>query len=269
MTITLESFDSLRARIRSRHDDLSPHLQRLARLALEDPNYLALQTVAAIATRAGVQPSTLIRFAKALDYDGFTSMQQVFRMRLIEGAPDHREQVFSSRSGNDDGDRLNTCADALIRSLEHLKRTISRVDLARAVNLLDNADFIWVAGLRRSRPIAAYLAYGLMRLERRSALLDFDSGMAAQQVANMRRGDVLIAIAFPEYSPPVVDAVLDAHIRGIPVVSLTDGPGSPLATSADVAFYADAAAAGPFRPISGAIGLVQALIELLGAARMN
>ena len=138
-------------------------------------------------------------------------------------------------------------------------------DLARAIAMLHAAQFVWVAGLRRSRPIAAYLAYGLTRLERRAAILDFDGGMAAQQAANMRPGDVLAAIAVPEYSPVVVDVVRDVHLRGIPVIALTDSPASPLAVNADVSFYVDDPSDGAFRPIGAAIGLVQALGESLRA----
>jgi DNA-binding MurR/RpiR family transcriptional regulator len=266
VTTTAESFDSLRARLRARHDGLSPHLQRLARFALEDPNFMALQTIAAIAERAGVQPSTLIRFAKEFGYDGFSGMQQVFKMRLIEGAPDWRERVYGALpEASATGDALDRCADAMIRSLERLKRETPRADLDRAVGLLAGADFVWVAGLRRSRPVAAYLAYGLTRLERRAAILDFDGGMAAQQAANMRRGEVLAAIAFPEYSPAVVDLVRDAGLRGIPILALTDGPRSPLAADAAVSFFVDDDAPGAFRPIAASIGIVQALVERLAA----
>lgn len=263
VTEVLESFDTLRARIMDRYDGLSPHLQRLARVALEDPNVMALETVASIATRAGVQPSTLIRFGKELGYDGFSALQKVFKLRLIEGAPLYREQVFAAQQGSAGGDLLDRCVDAQIASLERLKRTTSREDVDRAVAILAGADHVLVAGLRRSRPIAAYLSYGLTRQERRCGLVDFDGGMAAQQVANMRAGDVLAAIAFPEYARPVVEVVREAHLRHIPVIAITDGPASPLALNADVAFFTDHATGGAFRPISGAIGLVQTLIESL------
>jgi DNA-binding MurR/RpiR family transcriptional regulator len=212
-----------------------------------------------------VQPSTLIRFAKEFGYEGFSRMQQVFKTRLIEGAPDWRERVYDARAESGSDDMLDRASDGMISALQRLKRETRREDLARAVDILQDADFAWVAGLRRARPIAAYMAYGLNRLERRAALLDFDGGMAAQQVANMRRGDVLTAIAFPEYSPPVVEAVRDAHLRGIPVIALTDSAASPLAKNADAAFYVDDASPGAFRPIGAAIGLVQAMVEILAA----
>lgn len=260
----LETYDSLRARLKARYDELSPHLQKLARLALDDPNFVALQTITAIAARSGVQPSTVVRFAKEFGYDGFSGLQQVFKLRLIEGAPVYRERVFGD-AGAGSADPLARCADALIASLQRLKETTPRERIARAVEILGGADFVFVAGLRRSRPVSAYLAYGLTRLERRCAILDFDGGMAGQQVANMRQGDVLCAVAFAEYSPVVVDAVRDAHLRDIPVVTITDSDASPLAHNASVHFVVDDDAHGAFRPISGAIGLAQTLIEEIAA----
>src|SRR3546814_15333988 len=91
------AFESRRHEVQARYDALGPHLQRLARLALEDPNSFALETVTSLAQTAEVQPSTLIRFAKEFGYSGFSEMQKIFRLRLIEGAPAYREQIYRHR----------------------------------------------------------------------------------------------------------------------------------------------------------------------------
>jgi DNA-binding MurR/RpiR family transcriptional regulator len=62
-------------------------LKQLATFALEHPEDVAFGTVAGIAEHAGVQPSTLVRFAKSLGYDGFSHLQQIFRDRLRERFP--------------------------------------------------------------------------------------------------------------------------------------------------------------------------------------
>ena len=275
MADRLETFDSLRDRITARYDDLSPHLQRLARIALEDPNSVALETVVVIAARVGVQPSTLIRFAKEFGYSGFSQMQKIFKLRLIEGGPVYRERVYEKHSETDSVHPddpitlLEQCADSSIASLQNLKLTVRRENLDRAVGILDRSEQVYVAGLRRSRPIATYLAYGLVRLERRCSILDFGSGMAAQQVANMRPGDVLVAIAFAEYSAPVVDVVREAHLRGVTVLAITDSLSSPLAQNSTVALYVDDETTEQFKPIAGAIGLVHTLIVSLGTQSEN
>lgn len=264
-----ETFEALRTHIRSRFETLSPHLQRIARSALEQPNDFALRTTVSIAGDLAVQPSTLIRFAKKFGYSGFSEMQRIFRHRLIEGAADMREQVYATQAARPPADLaalLNDSIDALVASLEELRRTVSTDDLAAAVLMLEHADQIYIAGLRRSRAIATYFAYGLARSERQCSLLDFGGGMASQQVANMKADDLLVAIAFPPYSEPVVDVVVDCHLSGKPVLALTDSPQSPLARHARCAFFVDNASTGQYRPISGAIALVQTLVSGLGRA---
>lgn len=263
-----ETYETLRARIRARFDDLSPHLQRLARLALEDPNRFAVQTIAATAAAADVQPSALIRFARGFGYDGFSALQQVFKLRLIEGASTYREQVYRTHAGEatrpaDAMQALAECLDDMTASLDRLRTSIAPDALAGAIDLLRGASHVYVAGLRRSRPVAAYLAYGLTRVERPCSILDFDGGMAAQQVANMRPGDVLAAVAFAEYAPAVVDIVRDAYLRGLSVLAITDVPASPLARNAAISFLFDESPTAPFRSISGPIALVQTLIVSL------
>ncbi len=267
--VAQETFEALRQRLRNRFDQLSPHLQRIARSALEKPNDFALNTVVGIAGDLDVQPSTLIRFAKEFGYRGFSEMQRVFRLRLIEGAPRAREEVFARqpapREASDYGALLNGCVDGLISSLEDLRRSISPAALGKAAHMLREADHVYIAGLRRSRPIATYLAYGLTRCERQCSLLDFGSGMAAEQIATMRSSDLLVAIAFAPYTQSVVDITLDTHLSGRRILVLTDVPESPLARHADLTFLVDNSATSQFRPISGAIALVQTLITGLGA----
>ena len=91
------TFEELRAAISAEYPGLSKRLQQIAQYALSHPNDLALETIAVIAARAKVQPSSLIRFAKAFGYDGFSGMQRVFRGRLIERSAGYGERIEALR----------------------------------------------------------------------------------------------------------------------------------------------------------------------------
>lgn len=258
-----ETYDALRARIRDRFDDLSPHLQRLARSALDEPNFFALNTVAELAQHVAVQPSTLIRFAKEFGYGGFSQMQRVFRLRLIEGAPDKRAKIYEDKlTGAPDKNMshiFENCIDELIASLESVRKKTNTDDLAKAVAMIKAASHVYIAGLRRARPIATYLAYGISRSEQHCSLLDFAGGMAEQQVANMDQDNLLICVSFPPYTPAVLDVIRDAHLRRRPIIAITDSVESPLAKNSTLSFLVDTETTSQFKPISGSIGLVQAL----------
>ena len=62
------NYEELKALIGRTYPDMSKQLQRIARFALEQPNELALGTVATVAEATEVQPSAMIRFANALGY---------------------------------------------------------------------------------------------------------------------------------------------------------------------------------------------------------
>ncbi|RZJ37236.1 MAG: MurR/RpiR family transcriptional regulator, partial [Brevundimonas sp.] len=61
--------DELRAAILDRYESLSKRLQQIARYVLDEPNAVALETLAVLADRSGVQPSAIVRFAKTFGYD--------------------------------------------------------------------------------------------------------------------------------------------------------------------------------------------------------
>ncbi len=261
-----ETFDALRQRIRDRFSGLSPHLQRVARASLEEPNSFALNTTPVIAASLDIQPSTLIRFAKEFNYAGFSDLQRVFRQRLIEGNATVREQVLERDQSAEPVDTradLKSCINAHIKILENLEKSCDIEALNNAVRILREARHVYIAGLRRSRPIADYLHYCLLRGERACSLLDFAGGMAGPQIATLSNDDVLFAIAFPPYSKHVVDALMDAHVSGRRIVSLTDGADSPLARHSEVALLVGSDTTSRLQPISAAIALIQTLSSAL------
>src|SRR4030095_5253642 len=89
--------DELRAAILARYDSLSKRLQQIARYVLDEPNELALETLAVIADRSGVQPSAIVRFAKSFGFDGAPQMQRLFRDGLVSA---HAALGYSERVRN-------------------------------------------------------------------------------------------------------------------------------------------------------------------------
>ena len=268
-----KDFDRLREAFQRRFEGLSPHLKRIARYALANPNRFALQTVAETAREIGVQPSTLIRFAKAFGFSGFSEMQQVFRLRLLEGATSFRDRIHEHRGTLETADEddpaaiLHGFSEASVLALEHLKADIDGDALREAIRMLDGANSIYVIGQGRAFPVAAYLAYGLIRLEYRCHLLDSVGGMLPQQVATIGIDDLLVAVSFAGYNRPVVDAVSDARIRNVPVLAVIDSMASSLARNSSLHIVVGDTEVHRFRPLTAPIVLAQSLIIALGYCR--
>jgi DNA-binding MurR/RpiR family transcriptional regulator len=224
------SFADLEQLIAARHDGLSARLKDIATFALAQPNTIALETVATVAEQAGVQPSALVRFAQALGFDGFSDMQRLFRLRLVEQMPTYADRLAQREAGEaETGDTLDRLAAAAHRAIDELRAETPRDVLQEAASRLATARRIEIVAQRRSLPVASYLLYGLLNLERPAGLLDNQGGMLAQHLRALDPADVMLAVSFKPYAPETLEAVRAAAERGLAVVVMTDLPLSPLA----------------------------------------
>jgi DNA-binding MurR/RpiR family transcriptional regulator len=268
-----ETYEDLRTAIAQRFARLSDRLQRIARHALAHPDSIALDTVAAIARRAAVQPSSLIRFARAFGYGGFSDMQLVFRRHLVARSPDYGERLravgkrVDAQAAASPQDVLMDFVEAGIQSLHHLGATTEPRRLEGAIAILDDAPLIHVVAQRRSFPVATYLAYSFSHLGCRVHLLDGVGGMLVEQTRAIGAGDALVAISFPDYAPQVLEAAAEARRRGARVVAITDGPLSPLLPLAAVAFEVEEVETRSFRSLTASMCLALSLVIGLGYRR--
>ncbi|MGH8194180.1 MAG: MurR/RpiR family transcriptional regulator [Woeseiaceae bacterium] len=260
--------DKLRAEIVARHDDLSPRLKQVAAYVLDHPNDMGLQTLAVIAERAGVQASTIVRFAKAFGYDGASQMQRLFRDELIHSTPSpsyaERIRQFNDRTG--DGHQLTAhelmqeFAASNIIALEHIKDTIDGALLERSVDLMEQAAAVYLVGLRRSFPVAAYMAYALRHVDKPVHLVDGLAGMLLEQSSMITHRDLLFAISFRPYAKETAKIVAQAKAAGSRVIALSDSRLSPISREADVSFEIKDAEVRQFRSLTGSLCLAQTLV---------
>ena len=256
-----------------RFEALSPHLKRIARHALADPSRFALQTVAEIAKDCSVQPSTVVRFAKTFGCSGFTELQDVFRLRLIEGSESYRERVQESRdrldmaSGDDPAAILGEFAGASALAVERLKDTFDAAMLRKAAAMMNEAGAIYLVGQQRAHSVAACLAYWLIELEFRCHMLDSVGGSLPRQVGAIGSDELLIVIGLDELSEAVLEAVSEAHDRGVPVLAITDSEVSRLARDSRLCLVLRDADVHRIAPLAPHIVLVQSLVIALDALR--
>ncbi len=269
-----ETYDQLEKAIIEQFPSLSKRLQQIASHALDNPSELALETIAAVSQRAGVQPSSLIRFAKVFGFSGYSDMQRVFRLRLTDAMPDYKERLKSlngTEVQGEDAKDVNALLEQFVeadvvglRRLQQNKRLGTLLD--QSFKLITDSETVYVVAHRRSFPIACYLAYALSQMNVRNVLVDGVGGMFMQQVGHATNRDVIIAISSKAYSPDVAQVVREAKQRGVKVIAMTDSPLSPLAEHADVSLEVQQAAVGLFRSLAVTMTLAVTLIVGLGRA---
>ncbi|WP_274873546.1 MurR/RpiR family transcriptional regulator, partial [Serratia marcescens] len=147
---------------------------------------------------------------------------QVFRQHLMEETVNYTERarLFRQTSTDDNvapekpAEILNVFTMVNAQALQQLAMQIAPEQLDRAVELLNNAENIYVIGLRRSFSVASYLTYALRHLERRAFLIDGLGGMFTEQLSMVKPKDVVIAISYSPYAREAVELVELGAKRG-------------------------------------------------------
>lgn len=269
------SYDAFGRLLAERFAGLSKQLKKIGQFVLDHPVETALETAAEIAARLDVQPSSLIRFAQALDFDGFSDVQRIFRARLVEQLPgysaSYSERIEGLKSGAAKTAKgksllLEVFIEANSDALQSLSQEPSVAQLDQAAERISKAPNIHVLGLRRSFPVASYIFYSLRHMDMRVFLLDGTGGLLQEQACNIDAGDVLIVITFPDYSDEVLNIAKEARDRGATVIALTDRLVSPIVNHSDIYFLTDKIAVSGFRTVAATMCLAQALVIGSGLA---
>lgn len=256
-------FAALKTLIVERAAEMPKRLMQVATFAVENPDDIAFGTVASIAQTADVQPSTLVRFSQALGYQGFSDLQEVFRSRLRDRVLNYDERLEQLRGHARGASQANVIFDgfseASERSIKELRAKLDPQQLEQAVQVLSEAQTIYLLGLRRSFPITSYMSYAFGKLGVRNMLIDAVGGLAAEDLSFAGPQDRILAISFNPYASETVALAQRAATRNIPIVAITDSPFSPLAAISKLWFEVQEANFEGFRSMAATLSLAMTL----------
>ncbi len=248
--------------VRTHRDELSPAERRVADVVVADPQFVAFGTVAQLADRAGTSGASVVRFTARLGLDGFGALQDRVRDELTR----HIHQASERLEGPDPDDLLGHTAESLSASLQDTLRSLRREDFERAVELLADRDRqVFVLASDAARGIGLQLATELTLVRRGVVNLDGSPVAVHRALADVERGDVVVALDLPRYDRWLLDAAAAAHAAGARVVALTDSHLSPLAAGAELVFVVGTGPTGPFDSHVASLAVAECLAA--GVAR--
>ena len=263
-------FTTLHGLISERAQSLPKRLSQVAQYALEHPDEMAFGTAASIAEVAAVQPSTLVRFAQAMGFAGFSDLQDVFRSRLRERVLSYEERLTHLRADakvHKAAVLFAGFAEAAEKSLSDLRARLDGEKLEQAVQMLAEAETIYLVGLRRSFPITSYMSYAFGKLGVKNQLIGATGGLAMEDVSFANKRDAILAISFAPYASETVKLAQAAAGRGVPLLAITDSAFSPLAPIASLWFEVSEANFEGFRSLSASMALAMTLTVAVAERR--
>jgi DNA-binding MurR/RpiR family transcriptional regulator len=253
-------FKELEELLRARFEQLTPQQRRVAQRILSDPEGCAFQTVTQLADSAGVNESTVVRFATSLDLGGYPDLARLCQQRLRDKAQlVERFNALDYLESVEGGGLLPRVA---AYDQANLARTFANVDedvWKQAVASISRARRVLVVGHRKSFAPATLLAYllGLVRDEVHQ--LGVGHSELPDVLRRVGEGDAVVALSIHRYVRDTLLAFDVAKRQGATTVAFTDNPSSPLVDHADHVFYVEVAGVAILRSVTAVVSLVQAL----------
>jgi DNA-binding MurR/RpiR family transcriptional regulator len=252
--------------ITDEYDTLPRQLKRIASYMSQKSDRIMVDRISDIARECEVHPSAIVRFSQRFGFSGFSEMQALFRAAYTHKAsPVHnyqqriRSMIANQSQQASDGDLARECIDATRSGIERLGRELDDVAFEKAVDLIVNADNIYVVGVRRSFAVADYLVYNLQHTHKRIHLVSGLGGSYREQMRSVRSGDLVIAISFTPYAKETQHCLRYARQQQANTLILTDSHLSPLAKNANSLLLVNEGSALAFRSLSATLCLCQAL----------
>ena len=247
--------------VRQRLNSLSLAERKLARVLLASYPIAGLESVVRFAERARVSPPTVTRFITKLGFSGYPEFQETLRNEVQArlSSPVSRYRDNEAGRGTD-----SVLSDALEVATHNLKVTLdvlSHRDVNEAVELLaDVRRRVMVLGGRVSAPLARYLAHQLHLLRPGIGLVDAERSTPAQELIDMRKGDILVIFDYRRYQADTIESAQVTSAQGCNVILFTDPWLSPASAFARQVIVTGVDQVGPFDSLVGAMAVVEGVV---------
>ncbi len=206
-------------RIREYYDALTPGFRKLADFIMQNTLDAAFLTASELARRVNVDPATVVRFSQEIGYSGYRELSREIKRYV-------RDQVTATyreaKEAKTEEDVINVILDHTEQQLQHF-RTTETASLAKATQVLKDANRIWITGEFTSHDMASYLAKSLdPTIGIPASFFHPSISETAAAVAQMEEGDVLLALVIGIPGLDTGYALRLAREKGVKTVCITN-----------------------------------------------
>jgi DNA-binding MurR/RpiR family transcriptional regulator len=232
----VENNSSLKERIAYMLDTLSPKHKNIARFMLDNQYFTSFSSASQVGEKNNTTAATVVRFAQALGYQGYSELQEALRSELpnyMTAAARMQKRMSSQKPPG------STHQNVLYTDIQNIERTasdLSEENLHAALNVILKAARVYVIGAGLSSGPVSFLVHSLKVMGLEVIAVDREGLGAAVEVTQLNADDLLIAIDLWRYARITVSAASQAKELGAAVIAITDSIVSPLAKMADISF---------------------------------
>jgi DNA-binding MurR/RpiR family transcriptional regulator len=227
-----EIYLELLNKIQDRYASLSKNQRKVADYLASDGMAASFDSISELSHKIGVSEASLVRFAKQLGYKGYPSLRKELQAeyrrtsgtasRLQSAVTTVREQSF-----------LESMFQHDIELIEETQSSLTEASFTRAVGMIFGAKKIFIIGFRAAFALAYFLYFRFVRLGLDARLITVTGGTSlVEQLAQMRQGDLVIALGFDETPRETRTTINFALKHRVPVLGISHTATSEIARKA-------------------------------------
>ena len=209
-------------------DVLPKKQQKLCNYLVMNYEQVGVMTVAELARAADVGTTTVMRLIQTLGRSSFGEFKKELYRRM--------KQSFQQTVQLSQGGTLQSVVTDGLNVLENLCTPANTQQFDKMLDLLENAQRIFILGLRSSRPMAMYCEYALSTFYPCVYQLSSDTEYVFDRIALYPQPeDVMLIFSVWPCTKKTIEAAELCRKKGIPVVLITNTSLNPIVKFADVA----------------------------------
>lgn len=201
-------------------DSLTYSQKTIASYFMDNLDTIAFYTLENIALEIGVSTTTIIRFARAMGYSGYSDMQKDVQS-IVRNKVTLPERLSAATTHTKQDTLLADSFKNDISNINNTLKLLSENDLEKAIDTIINSQNTYIIGLRSSFALAHYTASRLGQIKENVRLLQSSGMTYPEEIVGAKPGDVCIAFLFPRYSKTAANIVTWLKKRGVTVILFT------------------------------------------------
>jgi DNA-binding MurR/RpiR family transcriptional regulator len=264
----LKDASSFDERVTARTDRLTPAERDVTRFFQENREEVLLASASSLASRIGTSDATVVRTARTLGYTGLAELRRKIADEIRSDlTPASRLARTLGGVGDTFESAFHTTLAIHIEALEDLRRAVSPVLFAAAVNEIRTARRVVIFGIGPSASIADYLAIQLGRFGVDCATITNTGLLIADDLNRVEKGDLIVILAYTRVYLEL-DALLNrADAVRTKTILLTDSLAAALRNRVDLIIPVARGQVDSFSMHTATLALVEALLVGIAAAQ--
>ncbi|QLY80480.1 MurR/RpiR family transcriptional regulator [Clostridium intestinale] len=217
-------------RMKQYSEDFTQSEQKISEYILKNQEEVVNLSAQELGEKTGTSPASIVRFSRKLGFSGFGEL----KIEIAKTTNSEEEELDTIISPKDS---VSDIAEKVVnRAVTSLKETYSLInikDLEESINLMREAETIYLFGIGASSLVAMDLMYKLVRINKR-VIFNIDSHLQLAAVVHITNKDVAIGISYSGKTREVNEGIIRAKEKGAKVISITNCNKNPLSSISDI-----------------------------------